>query len=52
VIRRERDLEPRRYWLGRPSQETLREEEERMKPDPVSAERERRKREKEGGTSP
>jgi uncharacterized protein (TIGR02996 family) len=43
VIRRERDLEPKQMWLGRPSAETLREEEERVKPDPVSAERERRK---------
>jgi uncharacterized protein (TIGR02996 family) len=43
VMRRDHDLEPLRMWLGRPSAETIREEEERMKPDPVSAERERRK---------
>jgi uncharacterized protein (TIGR02996 family) len=41
VIRREDDLHPRRMWLGMPSVETLRKEEERMQPDPVSAERER-----------
>jgi uncharacterized protein (TIGR02996 family) len=52
VIRRDGDLEPQRHYLGQPSEETLRQEEERMKPDPVSAERERRKREKEAGTSP
>lgn len=43
VIRREQDLEPERMWLGRPSVETLRREGERMEPDAVSAERERRK---------
>jgi uncharacterized protein (TIGR02996 family) len=45
VIRREGDLEPPRMWVGRPSAETLRMEEERQQPGPVSAERERRKRE-------
>jgi uncharacterized protein (TIGR02996 family) len=52
VIRRERDLEPRLSFVGWPSEETLRQEEERMTPDPVSAEREQRKqqkRKKEGG---
>jgi uncharacterized protein (TIGR02996 family) len=44
VIRREDDLEPRRYWVGRPSVEMLQREDERMKPDPVSAARERQKR--------
>jgi uncharacterized protein (TIGR02996 family) len=43
VIRRPRDLEPRRMMLGRISPTALREEEERLEPDPVSAERERRK---------
>jgi uncharacterized protein (TIGR02996 family) len=46
VIRRERDLEPKLIMLGMPSPSFLRQEEERMKPDPVSAERERWKREK------
>jgi uncharacterized protein (TIGR02996 family) len=45
VIRRKEDLRQRLMWLGRPSEETLRREEELAKPDPVSAERERRKRE-------
>src|SRR5262249_22183104 len=44
VIRRTDDLEPPRMWLGRPSAETLRKERERNAPDPVSAERTRRKR--------
>src|SRR5262249_604451 len=44
VIRRADDLEPERHWLGRPSAETLREEQERIKPDAVSIERERKKR--------
>lgn len=44
VIRRENDLEPRRMWLGQPSAEMLRQEEGRVQPDAVSAERERRKR--------
>jgi uncharacterized protein (TIGR02996 family) len=48
VIRRERDLEPERMYLGRPSAETLRQERERMEQDPVSAERERRKKDKNG----
>jgi len=48
IIRRERDLEPE--WLmagllGRPSPEYLQEEMKRMRPDPVSAEREKRKQE-------
>jgi len=45
VIRRQGHLEPERAWLGRPSPELLRQEGERAMPDPVSAERERRKRE-------
>jgi uncharacterized protein (TIGR02996 family) len=44
VIRRERDLEPELMYVGRPSTEELRQERERMEPDAVSAERERRKR--------
>jgi uncharacterized protein (TIGR02996 family) len=44
VIRREDDLAPRRTYLGRPSVERLRREEERLKPDAVSAARQRRKR--------
>jgi uncharacterized protein (TIGR02996 family) len=44
VIRREDDLAPRLRLLGWPSPELLRQEEERVRPDPVSAERERRKR--------
>jgi hypothetical protein len=46
VIRRDGDLWPPQMWLGWPSAETLRQEEERMRPDPVSAEREKRKRDK------
>jgi uncharacterized protein (TIGR02996 family) len=50
VIRRTGDLEPpTSMLLGRPSPAWLRREEERMRPDPVSAERERRKREKNTG---
>jgi uncharacterized protein (TIGR02996 family) len=49
AIRRDRDLAPRQMWLGRPSVKTLQAEEERMKPDPVSKERERRKRDKRKG---
>jgi uncharacterized protein (TIGR02996 family) len=45
VIRRERDLQPEMMFLGRPSPALMRQEWERMQPDPVSAERERRKRE-------
>ena len=41
IPRRENDLEAQRHWLGRPSEETLRAEEERMKIDPVSEKRER-----------
>jgi hypothetical protein len=44
VIRREGDLELPRTFLGYPSPATLRREQERARPDPVSAERERRKR--------
>jgi hypothetical protein len=43
VIRRDEDLEPQRMWLGRPSPATIRREQERVKPDPVSAERNLRK---------
>jgi uncharacterized protein (TIGR02996 family) len=50
VIRRDGDLAPKRMWLGLPSQETLQREEERVQPDPVSAERERRKQEKKART--
>jgi uncharacterized protein (TIGR02996 family) len=47
VIRRNGDLEPpMQMLLGRPSPAWLRREQERMQPDPVSAERERRKRDK------
>jgi uncharacterized protein (TIGR02996 family) len=49
IPRKDDDLTPRRMWMGRPSRETLEREEERVKPDPVSAERERRKRQAEGG---
>jgi uncharacterized protein (TIGR02996 family) len=45
VIRRDRDLEPEMMMLGRPSPEAMRREWERVQPDPVSAERERKKRE-------
>jgi uncharacterized protein (TIGR02996 family) len=45
VIRRKEDLEPERMWLGRPSVKTLQQEKERMQPDAVSAERQRRKQE-------
>jgi uncharacterized protein (TIGR02996 family) len=48
VIRREGDLDSMGMWLGRPSQSMLRQEEERMRPDPVSAERERRKQQNQG----
>ena len=43
IIRRDDDLAPRRRWLGRPSAETIRKEEERWELDPVSAAREVRK---------
>jgi uncharacterized protein (TIGR02996 family) len=49
VIRRPGDLAPQLMVLGWPSSEALRREEERMQPDAVSAERERRKREARGG---
>jgi uncharacterized protein (TIGR02996 family) len=48
VIRRDRDLEPRMLYLGEVSADFLREEQERLKPDPVSAERERRKNARRG----
>jgi uncharacterized protein (TIGR02996 family) len=51
VIRREHDLEPVLMWLGRPSAEMVRQERERTQPDPVSAERERRKQEQAGKES-
>ncbi len=44
VIRREDDLAPRRMWMGRATPDVVRREQERMKPDPVSAARERQKR--------
>jgi uncharacterized protein (TIGR02996 family) len=43
VIRRKEDLRERRMWLGFPSEETLRQEEELARPDPVSSERQCRK---------
>jgi uncharacterized protein (TIGR02996 family) len=46
IIRREGDLanpEPDRISVGRPSPESIRREQERLLPDPVSVERERRK---------
>jgi uncharacterized protein (TIGR02996 family) len=43
VIRRPRDLEPRHMMVGRISPAAWQAEEERIKPDPVSAEREQRK---------
>jgi uncharacterized protein (TIGR02996 family) len=49
VIRRERDLEPELMMLGMPTSSFLRREQERMQPDAVSAERERRKREQAAG---
>jgi hypothetical protein len=52
VIRRERDLEPRRMLLGRVRPSFLREEEERVRPDAVSAQRERRKLEKQRSKKP
>lgn len=45
VIRREGDLAGRMMVLGRLSDDFLSREDERLKPDPVSAEREKRKRE-------
>ena len=50
VIRHEGDLDPPRLVLGMPGPDFYRREEERLKPDPVSAERERRKQAvREGG---
>jgi uncharacterized protein (TIGR02996 family) len=53
VIRRERDLEPQRLpalgMLDMPEPSNYRREQERLEPDAVSAERERRKREKDKG---
>lgn len=43
IIRRDRDLEPRYAIAGWPSPEYWQREEERLRPDPVSEERERRK---------
>jgi uncharacterized protein (TIGR02996 family) len=43
VIRRDDDLVMKRMYVGTPSVAALRAEQERMKPDAVSAERERRK---------
>jgi uncharacterized protein (TIGR02996 family) len=45
VIRRDGDLQPASAWVGRVSVEMMQQERERLRPDPVSAERERRKRE-------
>lgn len=50
IIRREDDLSPPRYWLGRPNAETVRKEEERQKLDRVSIEREERKRKQNAST--
>jgi uncharacterized protein (TIGR02996 family) len=44
VIRREGDLLPAQQWMGMLTNEGLREYEELRRPDPVSAERERKKR--------
>ncbi|MCI0457354.1 MAG: TIGR02996 domain-containing protein [Gemmataceae bacterium] len=44
VIRREDDLIPPRLMMGRVSVDMIQREKERMKPDPVSAARERQKR--------
>jgi uncharacterized protein (TIGR02996 family) len=49
VIRRERDLEPRLLVLGMPGPDFYRREDERLQPDPVSAERERKKQERARG---
>jgi uncharacterized protein (TIGR02996 family) len=49
VIRREGDLTPRCALMGLPSPQMLRQEEERAKPDPVSAERELHKRQQPRG---
>jgi uncharacterized protein (TIGR02996 family) len=49
VIRRENDLALPMSWVGRPSPEMVRRQNELNGPDPVSAERERRKREKGAG---
>jgi uncharacterized protein (TIGR02996 family) len=46
VIRRKDDLQPKRIMLGMPSPDFMQAESERMEPDPVSAKRERRKRER------
>jgi uncharacterized protein (TIGR02996 family) len=59
VIRREGDLEPQRMYVGMPGPVLLRQEQERMQPDAVSAERDRRKQQEardkgasaKGGTS-
>jgi uncharacterized protein (TIGR02996 family) len=52
VIRKERDLQPRLMVLGMPGPEFYRREDERLQPDPVSAERERRKQERTGSDRP
>ncbi|MDB5312521.1 MAG: hypothetical protein JWO38_6723 [Gemmataceae bacterium] len=49
IIRREQDLELRRTVVGKPSRDFMRRERERMQPDPVSEERERRKQEARDG---
>jgi uncharacterized protein (TIGR02996 family) len=49
VIRRPADLEREAVFVGRPGPQLLRREWERMQPDEVSAERERRKQEQAGG---
>lgn len=50
IVRRDRDLRPPASMmvLGRPSPDFLREEEERLKPDPVSVAREQRKQQTHG----
>jgi hypothetical protein len=45
IIRRDGDLQPVRYLMGRMSPQMLHEEEERTRPDPVSAARVERKQE-------
>jgi uncharacterized protein (TIGR02996 family) len=49
IIRRDGDLEPEQMWAGWPSPEMIAREKERVKPDPVSAERALRKRQSNGG---
>lgn len=52
VIRRHDDLSPRRHWVGRPSAEMLRKEDERCQVDAVSQAREEAKRKRRGDGEP